>query len=74
MKTVRPILQGEKLLTDSGPLPRVEMLRIYGYLSNANARYDLVELSQRMVVDQIQRFRKLEQDDLARRVGHGSIY
>lgn len=51
MKSLRPIAQGEEILNDYGPLPRADLLRRYGYVSPKYARYDVVELPQKDLVD-----------------------
>ncbi|KAI9700444.1 MAG: hypothetical protein M1836_002459 [Candelina mexicana] len=45
MKALRSIRQGEEILNDYGPLPRSDLLRRYGYITNNYAQYDVVEVS-----------------------------
>ena len=45
MKSTRPIKAGEQIFNDYGPLPRSDLLRMYGYTTENYSRYDVVELS-----------------------------
>jgi N-lysine methyltransferase SETD6 len=50
IKALKSIKKGEEILNDYGPLPRSDLLRRYGYLTDNYAPYDVVELSQEFVV------------------------
>ena len=45
MKATRPIKSGEQIFNDYGPLPRSDLLRMYGYATDNYAKYDVVEFS-----------------------------
>lgn len=45
MRTIKPISRGEELFNDYGPLPRSDLLRRYGYITDEYAIYDVVEIS-----------------------------
>jgi SET domain-containing protein 6 len=45
MKALKPIKGGEEIFNDYGPLPRSDLLRRYGYITNNYAIYDVVEIS-----------------------------
>ncbi|KAI9837558.1 MAG: hypothetical protein M1819_007209 [Sarea resinae] len=45
MKSLKPVMKGEELFNDYGPLPRSDLLRRYGYITPNYAQYDVVELS-----------------------------
>ena len=45
MRAVQPIKAGNEILNDYGPLPRSDLLRMYGYTTENYAQYDVVELS-----------------------------
>lgn len=45
MKSIKPIKKGEELFNDYGPLPRADVLRRYGYITDNYAIYDVVEVS-----------------------------
>ncbi|OCK84807.1 SET domain-containing protein [Lepidopterella palustris CBS 459.81] len=44
MKALKPIKSGGEIFNDYGPLPRSDLLRRYGYITDNYARYDVVEL------------------------------
>lgn len=45
MKAIKPIAAGEEIFNDYGELPRADLLRRYGYVTDNYAQYDVVELS-----------------------------
>lgn len=45
MKAITPIKEGEEIFNDYGEIPRADLLRRYGYVTNNYASYDVVELS-----------------------------
>ncbi|KAL2871300.1 ribosomal lysine N-methyltransferase [Aspergillus lucknowensis] len=45
MKAIKPIKAGEEIFNDYGELPRADLLRRYGYVTDNYAPYDVVELS-----------------------------
>lgn len=44
MKALKPINAGEEIFNDYGPLPRSDLLRRYGYVTDNYAQYDVVEI------------------------------
>ena len=44
MKAIKPIKAGEEIFNDYGPLPRSDLLRRYGYITDNYAQYDVVEM------------------------------
>lgn len=44
MKSTKPIQKGEELFNDYGELPRSDLLRRYGYITDNYSQYDVVEL------------------------------
>lgn len=44
MKALKPIQAGEEIFNDYGPLPRSDLLRRYGYITDNYAQYDVVEI------------------------------
>lgn len=44
MKATKAIKAGEEVLNDYGPLPRSDLLRRYGYITDRYAQYDVVEV------------------------------
>ncbi|ODM20394.1 hypothetical protein SI65_03447 [Aspergillus cristatus] len=45
MKAIKPIPAGEEIFNDYGEIPRADLLRRYGYVTDNYAQYDVVELS-----------------------------
>lgn len=45
MKAIKPIGEGDEIFNDYGEIPRAELLRRYGYVTDNYALYDVVELS-----------------------------
>ncbi|RMZ81583.1 hypothetical protein DV737_g2516, partial [Chaetothyriales sp. CBS 132003] len=43
MKAIKPIRAGDECLNDYGPLPRSELLRMYGYVTDNYKQYDVVD-------------------------------
>ncbi|KAF1850837.1 SET domain-containing protein [Cucurbitaria berberidis CBS 394.84] len=51
MKALKPIKAGEEVFNDYGPLPRSDLLRRYGYITDNYAQYDVVEIQMDLVAD-----------------------
>ena len=51
MKSTKPILAGENIFNDYGPLPRSDLLRMYGYVTDNYAQYDVVEISHDLLLE-----------------------
>lgn len=51
MKALKPIKAGEEIFNDYGPLPRSDLLRRYGYVTDNYAQYDVAEIPMEIVVD-----------------------
>lgn len=45
MRTIKPISKGEEIFNDYGQLPRSDLLRRYGYVTDNYAPYDVAEMS-----------------------------
>ncbi|KAJ9627206.1 Ribosomal lysine N-methyltransferase 4 [Taxawa tesnikishii (nom. ined.)] len=45
MKALKPIKAGEEIFNDYGPLPRADLLRRYGYITQNYEQYDVVEVA-----------------------------
>ncbi|KAL4976118.1 hypothetical protein BDW66DRAFT_159869 [Aspergillus desertorum] len=45
MKAIKPIRTGEEIFNDYGEIPRSDLLRRYGYVTDNYAQYDVIELS-----------------------------
>lgn len=44
MLTIKPVKAGDELFNDYGELPRADLLRRYGYITDNYTQYDVVEL------------------------------
>jgi SET domain-containing protein 6 len=44
MRAIKPINTGDEIFNDYGELPRSDLLRRYGYVTNNYAQYDVAEL------------------------------
>jgi SET domain-containing protein 6 len=53
MRTIKPIAKGEEILNDYGQLPRSDLLRRYGYVTENYAAYDVAEISTKPIVSHI---------------------
>lgn len=51
MKATKFIQAGEQIFNDYGPLPRSDLLRMYGYITDEYARYDVVEISHDLLLE-----------------------
>ena len=51
MKALKQIRAGEEVFNDYGPLPRSDLLRRYGYITDNYAQYDVVEISMDLATD-----------------------
>jgi SET domain-containing protein 6 len=59
MKSIKPIAAGEEIFNDYGELPRADLVRRYGYVTDNYAKYDVVEFS----LDKLCAFAGLESAD-----------
>lgn len=51
MRSIKSIREGEEIFNDYGALPRADLLRRYGYITDEYAEYDVVEIPQDLVID-----------------------
>ena len=68
MRSIRDIQKGEEILNDFGPLPRSELLRRYGYVTNSYAKYDVVEIPLDLIMQQIKKNVAWEPADIENRL------
>ncbi|KAI5365138.1 putative SET domain, rubisco LSMT, substrate-binding domain superfamily [Septoria linicola] len=63
MKTIKAVKAGEELYNDFGSLPRADLIRRYGYVTENYAKYDLVEISSDLIKEQAKvQLRLVEKD------------
>ena len=51
VRATTPILKGEEVFNDYGPLPRSDLARMYGYVTDRYTQYDVVEISLKMICE-----------------------
>ena len=49
MKAIKPISAGAEIFNDYGEIPRADLLRRYGYVTDNYSPYDVVELSLELI-------------------------
>ncbi|KAI9782017.1 MAG: hypothetical protein M1816_002126 [Peltula sp. TS41687] len=69
MQATNHIPKGAEIFNDYGPLPRSDLLRRYGYLTDNYAKYDVVEIPTGMIVEETTKYLDLDADEQQRR-GH----
>ncbi|KAI9721445.1 MAG: hypothetical protein M1812_002207 [Candelaria pacifica] len=70
MKALKPIRQHEEVLNDYGPLPRSDLLRRYGYITNNYTQYDVVEVSLEDIREMTTKAMPLELGEVATRLAY----
>ena len=50
MSAVKQISKGDEILNEFGPLPRSDLLRRYGYISDNYQKWDVVELDSNKIL------------------------
>lgn len=70
MRSIKPIPAGEQIYNDYGSLPRADVLRRYGYVTEEYARYDVVELSDELISQTAREQVSLEDEDLTARLAY----
>ena len=64
MKTLKAVRKGEELFIDHGLLPRADMLRRYGYITDDYAEYDVVEIPLNLIKEVSKEHLKLGEKDI----------
>lgn len=78
MRTIKPIGKGEEIFNDYGQLPRSDLLRRYGYITENYRPYDVAEISTQDLLStfrssaelQALNLKSLSEEELERRVRH----
>lgn len=68
MRAVEDIKQGEEILNDYGHLPRSDLLRRYGYITQQYKPFDVVEVTKELLVQVVREYRALREGDLEKRL------
>ncbi|KAF4625462.1 hypothetical protein G7Y89_g12708 [Cudoniella acicularis] len=53
MRTIKPIAKGEEIFNDYGQLPRSDLLRRYGYVTENYQVYDVAEISSQFIISEL---------------------
>lgn len=51
MIAIKPIAKGEEIFNDYGQLPRSDLLRTYGYITDNYKKWDVVEIDAETVIE-----------------------
>lgn len=70
MVTLKPVKQGEEIFNDYGQLPRSDLLRRYGYVTDSYKQWDVVEIDAGMVVRVLIECSRLDERSVKRRVNN----
>jgi SET domain-containing protein 6 len=70
MRSIKPIAAGEQIYNDYGSLPRADVLRRYGYVTEEYAKYDVVELSDELISQTAKEQLGLTEEDLTARLAY----
>lgn len=70
MRSTQPVKAGEELFNDYGELPRSELLRRYGYITDQYKPYDVVEINQEFMEHHIKFHTGLEKEDMEERLAY----
>jgi SET domain-containing protein 6 len=80
MRSIKPIARGEEIFNDYGPLPRSDLLRRYGYITENYGPYDVTEMSTQDLLSVFcsseglvalgRQLKPLSQEELDSRVSH----
>ena len=68
MVALKPIERGEEIFNDYGQLPRSDLLRRYGYITDNYKKWDAVEIDASMLFQVIREDSPIEERSLERRV------
>ena len=74
MVALKPIRKGEEILNDYGPLPRSDLLRRYGYVTDSYKEYDVVELGPEKIIQLAAEHGQLQVAERDARVSSGTKY
>lgn len=70
MRSIKPIVAGEQIYNDYGSLPRADVLRRYGYVTDEYAKYDVVELGEDLISSAAKEQLRLSDEDLTARMAY----
>lgn len=74
MVALKSIRKGEEILNDYGPLPRSDLLRRYGYVTDNYKEHDVVELGSGKIVQLAAEYSQLQVAERDTRVSSDAKY
>ena len=72
MVALKPIKAGEQIFNDFGELPRSDLLRRYGYVTDNYKKWDVVELPLSLIVEVIEKDSQLSGKEKDQRVSRSA--
>ena len=61
MLSIKPIVKGEEIFNDYGDMPRSDLLRRYGYITENHQTHDVVEIKTEDIIEAVEKCRKMNQ-------------
>lgn len=73
MITIKPIEKGEEIFNDYGDLPRSDLLRRYGYVTDRYQPWDVVEVDSKLIVRKACEYLHMDEAAKTKRVSFGIL-
>ena len=67
MTALCAIRKGQEIFNDYGSLPRSDLLRRYGYITDEYKQFDVVEIENKKIVEVVAAEQKLSKQDIQER-------
>ncbi len=74
MVSLQPIKGGNQIFNDFGQLPRSDLLRRYGYVTDRYRKWDVVEIDLESVTTAVAEYARLSNAEIERRVPTQRMY
>jgi SET domain-containing protein 6 len=68
MIAIKPIRKGEQIFNDYGNLPRSDLLRRYGYVTDEYKKWDVVEVPLKYFVESVAELKGIKTENLDKQV------
>lgn len=73
MIAIKPIKKGEEIFNDYGQLPRSDLLRRYGYITDRYQIWDVVEVGSELIVRKACEYLQMDEAAKTKRVSFGNL-
>ena len=73
MIAIKPIKKGEEIFNDYGQLPRSDLLRRYGYITDRYEIWDVVEVDLELIVRKAREYLNMDEAAKTKRVSFGNL-